>query len=204
VTREVQVIVDTINKSLRDLFGSDIVTGQSIFRVIWSEDEIELRYGTFDDISPAGVYLRTVTETRTVPKYRQWIHAKHILERLVLVPEFNQQELGGAKISYEPLWVFEDRNGNYLPPRLDACKLVIDTVLATQNVAKAMITGDESVDRPTKRYSDPEGTQEASLALKEQRIDKLVEELFGDESGLSGATLAGGSGIFVPPNYTKE
>ena len=205
--RETQTIVDVINKSLKDLYSTDIVTGLPIFRIVWSEDEMEKRYGTFDDFLPGTqIFLRTVTETREVPKYRQWIHNKHILERLVLVPEFQQHELPSSKVSYEPLWVFEDRVGNYLPPRLDAAKFIIDGVLEAQIVNTMMITGKESQDKPNlARYIDPEGTTEGAKAFRKQEIDGMVEELFGDETGLMGQTLSrsqgGGQAIIVPHNY---
>jgi len=168
---------------------------------------MEKRYGTFDDFLPGTqIFLRTVTETREVPKYRQWIHNKHILERLVLVPEFQQHELPSSKVSYEPLWVFEDRVGNYLPPRLDAAKFIIDGVLEAQIVNTMMITGKESQDKPNlARYIDPEGTTEGAKAFRKQEIDGMVEELFGDETGLMGQTLSrsqgGGQAIIVPHNY---
>lgn len=211
--RESQSIVDVINSQLRDLYGCDIVTGMSIFRVIWSEDQFEKRYGTYDDFVPGTqIYLRTVTEVREVPKYRQWIHAKHLLERLVLVPEFQANELPTSKISYEPLWVFETGKGDYLPPRLDACKFVIDGVLTAQAVATMVITGTEQKDRPSlARYKDPAAgkSTEEIVEHKKKKIDSLVNELYGDETGLMGSTLSknqgGGEAIIVPHKwFTKE
>jgi len=211
--RESESIVKVINKQLKDLYSVDIVTGLPIFRVVWSEDEFEHRHGTFDDFLPGtNIYLGTKTETRYLPKYRQWIHGRHILERLVLVPECNQAELPAAKISYEPLWVFRKGDDNetpdgYLPPRLDACKFIIDAVLAAQATATMMITGTEKRDRPSlSRYKDPAAgkSTEEILAFKQQKIDGIVEELYGDESGLMGATLPGGNGIIVPHSQFKE
>src|SRR3990167_6442773 len=111
--------VERINKSLIDIFGKDTITGIAIWRVVYSENEFEKRFGTYNDISPAGIFLRTVTEVREVPKYRQWVQYKYILERLTLIPEISADDLPTPKLSYEPLWVFEDKFGNYLPPKLD-------------------------------------------------------------------------------------
>lgn len=209
--RETQIIVDVINNQLRDIYGSDIVTGLSIFRVVWSEEQLEKRYGTFTDFVPGtDIFLRTITETREVPKYRQWIHEKHILERLVVVPEFQQQELPGSKISYEPLWVFENRYGNYLPPRLDACKFIIDGVLAAQAVTTMMITGNEKRDRTTlAKYIDPDAgkNSEELKSNYDNKINGIVNELYGDETGLMGQTFSrnqgGGSAIIVPHTYKE-
>ena len=180
-----------MNQKLKDAFGLDSISGLPIWRIVWSEAELEKRYGTYDDITPSGIFLRQVTEVREVPKYKQWIHAKYVLERLVVVPEINQHELPEQKLSYEPLWVFEDAKGNYLPPKWEACEFIIHAVLAA--------TGKGSLSR----YNDPEDSQEASLDLKKRRVDGIIEELYGDDSGLAGSTLEGGNAIVVPPNYKK-
>lgn len=185
--------VESINQQLREQFGIDTISGIPIWRVVWSEEQFEYRYGTYDDITPAGLYLRTVTETRWVPKYRQWIQKKYILERLVVIPDFNKEELPDSKISYEPIWTFEDKFGNYLPPKYEAAKFIIDTIYAVQYSNHDLA-----------RYKDPEDSQEASLELKKQRVDKIVEELFGDELGQIGLDLLHGQAISVPRNYEKK
>ena len=173
------IIFIGVNNGLKNLFGIDTISGLPIWRVVFSEDQFEKRLGTYDDFSKAGLYLRTVTEVREVPKYRQWIKEKYVLEQLVVIPEASSGELPAAKISYEPLWVFQDGNGNYLPPRSDACKLIVDTVYAA--------TGKSSL----AKYKDPEGTAEEALELKKIQIDKIEEELFGEESSLNGAIVHG-------------
>jgi hypothetical protein len=184
---ELTETIESINQQLIDEFGIDTVTGDPIWRVVWSEDQFEHRLGTYDDITPAGLYLRTVTEVRWVPKYRQWIQKKYVLERLVVVPESNMPELPSTKLSYEPLWVFEDVNGGYLPPKWEAAKFIIDTVYAAQYKNHNLA-----------RYNDPENSQEASLELKKQRIDKIQEELYGDEIGQIGMDLLMGQAISKP------
>jgi len=190
---ELTETIAKINSQLKDLFGIDTVTGLPIWRVVWSEDQFEHRLGTYDDVTENGIYLRTVTEVRYVPKYRQWIKEKYVLERLVVVPDINKEDLPTAKISYENLWTFEDKNGNYLPPRIDAAKFVIDTVYAAQYGTK---------DHSLRKYHDPENSQEAYLETQKKRIDGLVEELFGEQSSLEGTTKTGES-IIVPRNFEK-
>src|SRR5262245_59732691 len=109
--------VDVINQLLIDNYGIDVVNGLPSWRVVWSEDQFGKRLGTYDDFTDGGIYLRTVTEVREVTKYRQWVTQKHVLERLVIVPDFNKDELPSVKISYELLFQFWDKNGNYLPPK---------------------------------------------------------------------------------------
>lgn len=187
------VEVDLINKRLIDLFGIDTITGMSIWRISWSDDQFEHR---LTDCADSGIILAK-PEVRYLPKYAQWIHQKYILERLVLIPEINQRDLPATKLSYECLYVFQDRFENALPPKLEACQFIINTVLAAQATAKAMLMGNERPDHmPMKRYTDPENTQEASLQLKKERVDRITEELFGEDSGLTG--LRTGESIISP------
>jgi len=185
--------VESINKQLLEHFGSDTITGLPMWRVVFSEDQYEKRFGTYDDFTPGGIYLRTVTEVREVPKYKQWIHSKYVLENLVLVPEVNKRDLPGVKLSYEPIFVFETGSHKYLPPKFEAAKLVVDTINAAKgqsNLAK---------------YKDPMAglTTEEQILTKAAEIDKLQEELFGNES-LVGDAMAHGEAIIVPRNYQKK
>lgn len=190
---ELTETIESINNQLVDLFGIDTITGLPMWRVVWSEDQFEHRHGTYDDYSPSGLYLRTVTEVRYVPKYRQWIHNKYVLERLVVIPEINAGDLPATKLSYEPIYPFETSSGKYLPPRIDAAQFVIDTVLSAQ--------GKSSLSR----YRDPVAglSSEEYLEMKNKEIDTLQKELFGDETDV-GDAIAHNEAIIVPPNYKKE
>lgn len=174
--------VETINQRLIEYFGLDTLSGLPIWRIVFSEDQFEKRLGTYDDYSSSGIYIRTVREVREVPKYRQWIHEKHVLERLVIVPEINQADLPESKISYEPIWVFEDKAGKPLPPKWEAAKFVIDAVYAAQGK------------RSLAKYAD---TEQDNEEIRNQRINELQSELFGNESRVTDA-LAHGYGIVVP------
>ena len=184
--------VKNINLRLIENFGIDTITGDPIWRIVWSEDQFEFRLGTYDDYSPNGLYLRTVTEVRYVPKYRQWIQKKFVLERLVVVPDMNQPELPTAKVSYEPIYVFEDLNGNYLPPKWEAAKFVIDTIYAAQYSNHNL-----------RKYVDDESSQEASIELKERRVNDIVEALWGEQSSFSDGMKAGET-IIMPSNFERE
>lgn len=181
--------IDSINKQLADLFGIDTVTGQAMWRVVWSEEQFEHRYGTYEDRTASGLFIREVTEVRYVPKYRQWIQERYVLEHLIGVPEINKDDLPSTKTSYEPLHVFEDAKGNYLPPHLEATKFIINLVHAAQFGTRDLA-----------RYASDENSTEAMLELQKQRVDNIVEELFGEQSGLQGMTKTG-EAVIVPRNY---
>lgn len=183
--------VEDINKRLVDLFGIDTATGDAMWRVSWSEDQFEHRLGTYEDITPAGLYLRTVTEVRYAPKY-QHIDHKYILERLVAIPDCNENDLPAVKTSYELMWSFADKNDNPLPPKFEACQFIINLVYAAQYGNK----------KGVQRYIDPDYCQEAELENRKKRIDNIIEELFGDQSSLQGTTKTGES-IIVPRNFER-
>lgn len=161
--------ITRINQKLVDEFGIDSSTGQPIWRVVWSDDQYEKRLMPTTD----GGLTLLFPEVREVPKYRQWIPHKWVLEQLVVVPDMNIKELPTVKLSYEPMFPFEDRLGNATQPTFHAAKFIVDTVYAAK--------GKGSLNK----YTDPEATQEGALAAKEARLDELVESIFGDETDVS-------------------
>ena len=173
-----------INGQLVNLFGIDTITGQAMFRVIWAPYEREKR---LVDTTDTGIVLLT-PEVREVPKY-PWIVQKFVLERLVLIPDSSLKELPTQKLSYEPIWVFMDKEGNYLPPAMWACEFIIDALYAAMGK------------KGLRKYVDAEA--ENPVEARNQRVDKLVTELFGDESDLLGRTITG-EAIAMPQNYKSQ
>lgn len=182
--------IESMNRYLADIYGIDTITGLPIWRIVWSEDQFEKRK---IDTTESGILL-PYPIVREVPKYRQWVQEKYVLERLVIVPEMNRDELPANKISYEPLFVFQGQNGKYLPPKMEVCELVIDTVMAAQGKGSLA------------KYLDPASDEKdpaVARAKQRARVDEIVSDLFGNESDV-GDSLAYHEGIVVPRNYTKE
>lgn len=190
-SRMSQTDVDIINKQLKEHYGTDLVNGLPIWRVVWAAEQYEKRIDTFDDRDENGQLIRQVTEMRECPKY-QWIKDLHILERLVVVPLSNVVELAGTKISYELLFMFWDKNGNYLPPNFNVCQFVIETVYAAQYG-----TGN------LKKFLDPEGTPEKAKQEKVRRINEIVEYLHGEDASFHDQMIHG-EGILMPSNYQRS
>lgn len=182
--------IQRLNELLKESYGIDTESTLPMYRVSWAQDQYEKRY---DDVTPGGVKLM-LPELMTFPKY-SWIKGEWILENLVLIPEFQQREVGGLKKSYECLWRFKDRHNKPVQPEWWACQFVIDLVTATK-------TGNPM---NVRKYFDPDlgSNKEETMEKNKQRIDKLVEELFGDESSLLGRTVTG-EAIAMPQNYVKE
>ena len=175
--------LETLNERLKEYYGT-AWNGMPIYRIVWSDDQLEMRLTDCDD---KGVTL-LFPEVRELPKYRHYIKSKYLLEQLVELNEEAQNELK-TKINYEPLWVYTDKNDNALPPKWEVTQFVINTVNAAR--------GKDNL----ARYVDPNTTMEA----KQERIAKIEEELFGNETD-AGDALAYGSGVagFHPNQDMKD
>jgi hypothetical protein len=163
--------IEEINKHLKDDYGC-LDSIKPNWRIVWSEDQFETR---LMDVTKDGFSLIN-PEYREVPKYRQWIQNKYVLERLVEVPYINENELTN-KISYEPVWVFENGNGDYQPPLFRAAKFVIETV----HKQAAKVVG--------VKYKDPESNPKEAFEVREQRLQGLEKELFGNETTIGDSLM---------------
>lgn len=168
--------LESINKQLIDLFGVDTVTGKPMFRVVESWTQFEKR---LTNMTKDGFQLLT-PEVVELPKYNQNdldYRGMYILERLVIVPLHHLNELPTSGQSYEPLWVFRDKEYKPLPPVVWACKFVIDTMYAALGKSSLAKYVDEEAKNP--------------IEAREKRIAEYTEILFGDESNLLGRTITG-------------
>ena len=175
---ELTETIDTINRQLVDFFGIDTSSSQPMWRVVWAEDQYEKRLTDFYN----GVEL-LYPEVKLLPTY-SWIKGRYILEHLVAVPEVNIAELPGQKITYSLIWTFENGKNEYLPPNIRACQFIINIVLSAM---KRKADGNT----PIKKYIDEEYSQEASLHAKGERLNKICEELYGEDAAFHDSKLAG-------------
>jgi len=172
--------IETLNVRLGEIFGIDTISRMPIFRIVWANDQTEKRLVS----EVAGIQL-LCPEVREMKKYG-YLKDLYVLERLVLVPDSDQSELAGVKLSYEPLWAYRDPSGNPLPPTWVATEFLINTVhaaLGKTNMAK---------------YVEPNPEED-----KEKRIQAIQEELFGNETETADAVRYK-EGIVVPSNYKKN
>ncbi|MFI5420539.1 MAG: hypothetical protein ACHQ1H_06190 [Nitrososphaerales archaeon] len=116
--------METFNKFLKK--QGKVPSGAPLFKLVWSNSETELRSGTFEDYTTGGLFIRTFVGTRRVLKYNyiidRWILEKWFPPELTISHELPDSKNG----SYEPLYVFEDKKGNYLPPNLKALNFLIE------------------------------------------------------------------------------
>lgn len=181
-----------INKQLKEHYGISTESAQAMWRIVWSDDEMEMQKCEF---SQEGLVL-LYPEVRLVPKYRQWIQQRYILEHLVGVPDVSLSEIPSTKMSYEPIWTFENaHDGSFLPPIWRAVKLIVDTVHAAMGG-----TG-------LKKYVEingETGTNESHRAATEKRLEGIENELFGEMSSLEGATKTGEAVGYTVPSFVKD
>lgn len=173
---ELREPIEDINKKLLEEFGTEFDNSPR-FRVVFSEDQYEKRWTNFTD---EGFELLN-REVRLLPKYKQWIRHRYILERLIPVGE--ESDLT-TKTSYEPAWVFQDKKGNYLPPFFEGCRFVIESMYNSIGRKDTFV-----------KYKDKNiSPEERALELK-----KVEDDLFGNETEV-GDHLHYGTGVVVPEN----
>lgn len=168
---ELREPIEQINKRLIEEYGyAD--GSQPNFRVVFSDDQFEKRLTGYTDEGFPLLY----PEVRELPKYRQYIHSKYLLERLVPVgPESDLT----TKVSYECAWAFQDKDGNYLPPFFEGCKYIADALLSQAG----RTTGHA-------KYKDPL----IEPGERMRQVEAVERELFGNETQ-TGDALAYGSGV---------
>ncbi len=170
--------VSMINNKLIREFGKEF-DGRAKWRVVWADTELEKRR---IDVTPEGMQL-LFPEVREVKKY-QHISERYVLERLI--PVFGETDIV-TPMSYEPVWTFEDRFQNYLPPIFEACKFIVEGIYGQLDKANTH-----------KKYKD--------TSTSPEERDKLVRDteakLFGNETSV-GDALGHGYGVTVPNNYER-
>lgn len=177
--------IQDLNTQLKNHFGDDL-TGKAIWRVSWSNDQTEIRLSKYTD---TGLEL-LFPDTQERKKY-PWIKDRFILERLVVVPEINKNDIPANPQSYECMWVFESPvTKEPVKPIFEACKFVIDTVYAAMG-KKSMV-----------KYVDEE--KKNPIEAREKRINQLIDELYGDESSLMLRTVTGEAVAYDGPTPVIE
>lgn len=156
------------------------------YQLVWSDDQYEKRWTKYGD---SGIEL-VHPEVREVFKYPQARH-RYVLEMAMPIPDFARTDLT-TKFSYEPIWTFEDKKRQFLPPRWDAIYFIIEQV---QNAAARAVGV---------KYKDPTaGLKSEVEEHQKQELDEIYQELFGNETDVTDA-LAYKEGISVPHNYERD
>lgn len=112
--------VELINRDLKRIYGTDLTGLRPKYRLVWSSDQMEKRFGHYEDWygGYGCIFIREFVGVREAKKYTH-LKDQWVLEKLVFDP--NPELIGSRNGHYEPLWAFPQG----LPPILKACRYVI-------------------------------------------------------------------------------
>jgi hypothetical protein len=179
--------------------------GEANYRVVWSSTRLETIGGEWDDYSEGGIWLRTVVETRRVPKY--WTHPdRWIVEKWLAPEEYGSPEswrrhttefIGAQAVAqlgpypdrgdYELAFVVEDQDGDYVP------------------LTEAIVEGIIGCIEASRSFSSSQ--RKAALLRREEKkqeaIEKENEDMVGDAMlpfrGANGEVVLAEKSLFSGP-----
>ena len=160
-----------INKQLVKQYGTT-ADKRPIFRVILSDNQTEKRRSNY---TGNGIFLgRWNTVVRETLKY-PYLKGKYVLE--MYLPVHGNPELV-TKTTYEPLYVFQDKDGNPLPPLFKVAKYVIDSI--------------------KKEISSKSSEEDADKKKQDKEIANFIDYFEDIGHTTIGSHIATGSGVFLP------
>jgi hypothetical protein len=114
-----KVVVESINRKLAEEYR--VLDGRPIYRLVWSDDLVEKRVGTFTDWYGHIMIRQEHRALREVKKYWYLNPPCYVFEKLVFMPrEKDMQEIIEELVearngSYEPIYSFRKEDGTQLP-----------------------------------------------------------------------------------------
>jgi len=125
-------MIDTIDSlNIKKFLQSGPKAGlseQPLFRLVWSDDEYELRKGTFGRFY-GGEKISEYEAVEYRPKY-SWLKERWVLEQWFGPQVTYMKELPESKSgSYEPIYVFESHAGSPLPLNLEVVAFIVKNAL---------------------------------------------------------------------------
>lgn len=149
--------------------------GGNNFRVVWSDKQLENRHGTYNEFTGA-LFVRTFVGVREVPKY-PFIKERWVLERwappsLAYNPELPDSTHG----SYEPVFVYQTENGEYLPLNEEITLKIVQALL------HPLMSGDRASRDRTEAENNEAKQYQEDLDLMEEASPYLAGKLHGKEA----------------------
>jgi hypothetical protein len=141
--------LETINKRLRDFFGTDVTGLYPKYRVVWSDSQRELRKAEFNAFL-GNIFLGTRSGVFSLPKY-PFIKARHVFE--IYCPTDNPELVEGFK-NYEPIYVFEDKSRSSLSVVWWACERIGNVLSKGESSGNSLLTEEEEDLKLYKEYFD--------------------------------------------------
>ena len=103
--------IEVLNQRLKDTFGA-LLDGRPRYRLVWTTTQTEVRKDNYN-VYYGSIYLRTEENViKEVPKY-PFDRDRFALEYHTYEHPPNLISFNG---SYEPVWIFRDKNGDFIYP----------------------------------------------------------------------------------------
>lgn len=167
--------INIINKRLVDIYGRTL-DGRPKFRIVWSEDELEKRYGTFTE-HYGNIFLREVSCLKEVRKYDYIVPAKYVLEELMY---YHNPERPFEFSSYEPKWVFMTKDRKPLWPKWEMVEIVIKSILngIRKTLSDYEAEDDAKYQKEIQEFEDILNGESGVHDIKNQNSGLIVKPLF--------------------------
>lgn len=156
---------EVINERLIQLYGYEQDTQQPKYRIVFSTFQTEKRYGKYDLLSKeTGIWLGVKEGLVEIQKY-WYLKPCWLLERVE--PNLNRKDLIYEKWTYEPIFVFLDKDDNSLPLNWRAIELAVGVIEKAERKIRteqddAAIAESEQEEESKKVYAEldkPESTK---------------------------------------------
>lgn len=161
-----------INKELRR-YGNNPFD-EPLWRLVWSTDQTEKRFGQFNEFY-GSIFLRSFTGVRECHKYPHIIN-KWVIERWFGPEHTHPDTADRSRGSYEPIYVFADKDNNSLPLNMRVCEIVVDSWenRPSPTARKAQLA----------KYFEEQERREDSLAADAADVSRMATLLhFGSATG---------------------
>ena len=126
-----KIIIDSINRRLFEEYR--ILDGRPIYRIIWSEEQLEKRFSDKWTDWYGHVLIRSEYKAvRTIKKYWYLNPPCWVLEKLIFLPsswqvkELIKELVEGHNGTYEPVYSFRDSNNNPLPVVTEVVDFILE------------------------------------------------------------------------------
>ena len=181
----------SINKSLKEKFGTSI-SGFQKFRVSWSDYQLEKRLSEYNEFY-GSIFVRKVREVKEVPKY-PLIRLRWILEKWIPPDPCYTNEVVSAKEngSYECVFIFQDKEGNFLPLNDSAAEIVVKSLLNPNTIGKRTDSSESAM------FKEEEDEKERIYNAVLQMYDEILKENKKYPDGTNANKYVDGFKIFVP------
>lgn len=155
-------LIDTINSSLHQQFR--VLDGRPIYRLVWSDDQYEVRKGKFSDYY-GKIFIREVTAVRRIKKYWYMEEPCWVLEKLTFIAsraalkEICEELVESGNGSYETIYAFQDR-----PVALEVVEFILHALHNPKKIDKNAVEAMEKYEdeQEVKYFEDQLGEDERS------------------------------------------